>query len=337
MTMTLRSTYCAVLAVIIASKLTLPGAAQVNTLPEGVTAKKVWFYSEGVACYGRIFFPPGYSESGSRPAVVLATGWTGTAFLLEPYALRFAVRGLVAMVIDYRGWGKSGGFTTLAEPIKSDDRLRIQQTIAKVRLKRTRLIPNAQIDDIKAAISYLQGEPGVNRGRIGLWATGYAGGHVVSVAAIDPRVKVGVVQVPAIAGHGQPMTPAPMSEEVREDWIMRARTGTGMTYLANSREIGFGETQSTIDLETTRLNAEYLPFQVLGDLSDDFPLLFIVAENDEVIDNATNTYAASALISGSTQVIEIPEITHFEIYQGEPFEISVRAAADWFVKFLSEN
>ena len=332
MTVTLRSAFITVLILVIAGGLTSPAVAQIDALPEGVTAKEVWFYSEGVACYGRIFFPPGYSESGSRAAVVLANGWTGTAPLLERYAQRFAARGLVAMAIDYRGWGKSGGFATLAEPIKSDDRLRIQQTIAKVRLKRTRLIPNAQVDDIKAAISYLQGEPGVDRGRIGLWGTSYAGGHVVSIAAIDPRVKVGVAQVPAIAGHGQPMTPVPMSEEARQDWIMRARTGTGAT-----QETGFGETTITIDLETTRLAAEYRPFQALSDLPDDFPLLFIVAENDELIDNATHAHAASALITGATQVIEIPGITHFEVYRGEPFETSVRAAADWFVQFLGGN
>ena len=329
MTMTPRSVSIAVLISVIAGGLAAPAVAQIDALPEGVTSREVWFYSEGVACYGRVFFPPGYSESGSHPAVVLANGWTGTAGLLERYAPRFAARGVVAMAIDYRGWGKSGGFATLAEPIKSDDRLRIQQTIATVRLKRTRLIPSAQVDDIKAAISYLQGEPGVDRGRIGLWGTSYAGGHVVSVAAIDPRVKVGVAQVPAIAGHGQPMTPVLMSPTARQDEILRARTGRGAT-----QETGFGETTITIDLETERLREEYRPFQALGDLADDFPLLFIVAENDELIDNATHAYAASELITGPTEVIEIPGITHFEVYRGEPFETSVSAAADWFVRFL---
>jgi hypothetical protein len=33
-------------------------------------------------------------------------------------------------------------------------------------------------------------------------------------------------------------------------------------------------------------------------------------------------------------VIEIPGITHFEVYRGEAFEIGSKAAADWFVEHL---
>ena len=84
----------------------------------------------------------------------------------KPLAL--AQRGLVAVAIDYRGWGKSGAFIYLAEPVRWDDRLRFSQHTAKVRLRRGRLIPEAQVIDIRNAITYIQGEPGVDATRIGV-------------------------------------------------------------------------------------------------------------------------------------------------------------------------
>ncbi|HVR29531.1 MAG TPA: CocE/NonD family hydrolase, partial [Thermoanaerobaculia bacterium] len=198
-------------------------------LPAGVTAKVVAFWSEGVPCYARVFYPAGFlpDASDKAPGVVLANGWTGTAGTLERYAARFAEHGLVAMAIDYRGWGRSGGFVTLAEPVRTDDRLRRTQTTAKVRIRRTRLLPAKQIEDIRNAISWLQGEPGVDRDRIGLWGTSYAGGHVIAVAAMDARVKVGVAQVPAIGGRGVPEAAFALAGALREDAVRRAREGRG--------------------------------------------------------------------------------------------------------------
>jgi dienelactone hydrolase len=340
-----------------ASVLGMSQSAAAQELPPGVTASEFWFYSEGVACHGRMFYPPGYSETASLPAVVLANGWAGTARASERYAAGFAERGLVAMTFDYRGWGRSGGFATLAEPIKTDDRLRLQQTVARVRLNRHRLIPNAQVDDIKAAIAYLQGEPGVDRDRIGLWGTNYAGGYLVSVAALDPRVKAGVALAPLIAGHGQSLMPVEHAPAVRTDMVRRARTGkgatreTGVSGLPTSTEDPIdapasgpatGEAAAavveeptfTIDLETDRLVAEYRPFQSLGDVPETFPILFILAADDELINNATNAYAAADMLRGPTHVLEEPGVTHFDIHQGEPFERAVAAAADWFLLYL---
>src|SRR5829696_987317 len=79
-------------------------------LGEGVTAKEVAYYSDGIACYAKVFFPKGFSATAKTPGVVLGQGWAGTHFWTEKYAARFAERGLVAMAIDYRGWGSSDGF-----------------------------------------------------------------------------------------------------------------------------------------------------------------------------------------------------------------------------------
>ena len=80
---------------------------------------------------------------------------------MEKHAAYFAGRGLVAMTIDYRGWGRSGGFLYLAEPVRWDDRLRFSQHTAKVRIRRKRNVPDAQILDIRNAISLALEQQGV--------------------------------------------------------------------------------------------------------------------------------------------------------------------------------
>ena len=54
-------------------------------LGEGVTTKEVVYYSEGVACYAKIFYPKGYKTDAKPgiPAVVLGQGYTGTHVSIE--------------------------------------------------------------------------------------------------------------------------------------------------------------------------------------------------------------------------------------------------------------
>lgn len=306
----------------------LTDADRAYTMPVGVTAKEVTYYSEQVACYGKIFFPKGYSAEGKTPGIVLANGWCGLHDTLEKFAARFAERGMVAMAIDYRGWGRSGGFVRLAEPVRTDDRLRFHPMTAKVQIKRTRLIPEAQVEDIRNAISYLQGEPGVDRDRIGLWGTSYAGGHVITVAARDARVKAGVAQVPSIAGNGAPAAAFKPTPDMLKDAIQRARTGKDPEF-----QTGFS-IKRMVDVETQQTTAEYRPFQYVAAIPETTAILFLPAENDELINNQTNAYAASKALKGPTKVVELKGITHFEAYSGAAFETGSTAAADWFLDHL---
>jgi hypothetical protein len=63
------------------------------TLAPGVTAKEITYYSDEIPCYGKIFFPKGFSAQGKTPGVVLGQGWAGTHFSVEKYAARFAEKG----------------------------------------------------------------------------------------------------------------------------------------------------------------------------------------------------------------------------------------------------
>jgi dienelactone hydrolase len=297
-------------------------------LPEGVTRRETTYYSDDVPCYAMLFFPKGFSTSGKAPAVVLGQGWAGTHFAIEKYGARLAERGFVAMVIDYRGWGYSDGFVTFKERQNdNDDRVRVTRKKAEVVIKRTRLIPWKQVEDVRNAISYLQGEPGVDPNRIGLWASSSAGGNAIVVAAHDARVKAIVMQVPAIPGRRSSKGPYELRGRMLDDAILRARTGQGA-----EMEAGFTP-RRTVDLETSQAAAEFRPFRYLKQVGPR-PVLFIVAQHEQLFSNEDNAYAASKILDGPTKVLEIPDITHFDIFVGEPFEISANAAADWFKQYL---
>lgn len=295
------------------------------TLGDGVTSKDVTYYSDETACFAKMFYPKGFSTEGKTPGIVLAQGWTGTHVSIAKYASRFADRGLVAMAIDYRGWGKSDGFVSMIDRVATEDSTRFTETTTKIRIKRTRLLAEKQVEDIRNAISYLQGEPGVDPNRIGTWGSSYAGGHQIGVASKDLRVKAAVAQVPSIAGNGRPEGPVPMRANVLNDAIKRAREGQGGEW-----RTGFSAPRM-VDVETMQSSAEYRPFHGLKYVK--IPVLFIVAENDELIRNQTSAYAAAKLLEGS-KVIEIPGITHFEMYIGDAFEQGSNAAADWFRQHL---
>ncbi len=297
------------------------------TLADGVTTKDVTYFSDGIACYAKVFYPKGYATTGKTPGIVLGQGWTGTHYSIVKYGARFADRGLVAMVIDYRGWGLSDGFVSTAERTGGNDQTRFSRIKSEVVLKRTRLVPHKQVEDYRNAISFLQGEPGVDPDRIGVWGSSFAGGNVIVTAALDSRVKAIAAQIPAISGKGSPVGPVPLRGRLLEDAIKRARTGQGSEF-----ETGFSN-RRMVDKETNQMVAEYRPFQYLKAVGER-PVLLIVAEKEELINNQENAYAALEVLTGPKKLIEVPGITHFEMYINEAFEISSNAAASWFREHL---
>ena len=299
-------------------------------LAEGVESRDVTFYSDETACAARMFFPKGFSKEGSYPGVVVCQGWTGIADTIHKYGNRFAQRGMVAMTIDYRGWGESDGFVTMDDRVKTSDENRRTITSTKVQIKRTRLIPMKQIEDIRSAISYIQGEPGVDRERIGLWGSSYAGGHVLFVASVDPRVKAIISQVPAISGNGMTEGPVSMSEADVEDWIKRSRGGAGAEV-----RTGFSQPRD-VDVETFRKAKEYRPFQRIAHIPESVAALFLLAENEELINNELNGIAAHEQFNGPKKIVVYPEIGHFDIYIEDHFERASKEAADWLLAHLSE-
>jgi pimeloyl-ACP methyl ester carboxylesterase len=95
---------------------------------------------------------------------------------LLPFAERFAEAGLDALLFDYRRFGDSSG-----EP-------------------RQLAWPPDHRDDYTAAVAFARGLDGVDPDRIVLWGTSWSGGHVVYIAAEDPRIAAVVCHTPDLDG-----------------------------------------------------------------------------------------------------------------------------------------
>ena len=198
----------------------------------------------------------------------------------------------------------------------------------RVRIKRTDLNPFKQVDDIRAAISYVQGEPGVDPDRLGLWGSSYAGGHVLTVASHDPRVSAVVSQVTGLAGYERPEGPLPMTEAEETDAIQRARTGQGGEFKTGYSQPRF------VDLATARYAKEYRPYHRVKHIPDDVAVLILLAENEELINNERAGKAAHAALRGPKKLVVYPGIGHFDIYIEENFERAANEAAGWFRQYL---
>lgn len=141
------------------------------------TRTELTFESGGTECAAYLYRPDGGTGATPMPCVVMAHGFTATRDdRLPRFAERFAGAGLAALVFDYRHFGASGG-----EP-------------------RQLLNVRRQHDDYRAAIRTARALPGVDPDRIALWGSSFSGGHVLAVAATDPRVAAVVSQAPFVDG-----------------------------------------------------------------------------------------------------------------------------------------
>jgi dienelactone hydrolase len=132
----------------------------------------VFFPSGGVRCAADLYRPDDVTQA--LPCVVMGHGFSGTKGLARVYAERFAEAGLAVLVFDYRHFGASGG-----EPRQIVD-------------------AGKQREDYHAAVRFARSLPGIDPEQIALWGTSLSGGHVIAVAAEDPRIAAVVAQVPLI-------------------------------------------------------------------------------------------------------------------------------------------
>lgn len=116
-----------------------------------------------------------YRPEGPDPApcVVMAHGFSATRDDgLPEYAEAFRDAGFAVVVFDYRHFGASGG-----EPRQLLDITRQQQ-------------------DYRAVIEWARHRPDIDPDRIVLWGSSFSGGHVLKVAAGDPRIAAVISQAP---------------------------------------------------------------------------------------------------------------------------------------------
>ncbi len=306
-------------------------------LPEGVTTRQITFYVDGgTLLYGKLFLPKGFKASDRRPAVVVGHGINALSIGIEKYGARFAERGLVAMAIDYQSYGFSGSGSDDLKLLEADPTTDAQVLADKrlrVMVKRTNLNNAHEVDDYRAAISYLQGEPGVDPDSIGLWGSSNAGSVVIAVAAIDARAKAVVSQVagPRPAPRGPAPAPTAAQAAMVDDAIKRARTGQGAEV-----DGGFSF-KSKIDLFGNFRNRDIRAGSTLDQIAETTKILFLPAEKDELTGGAAGAQEATRYLNGrgvTAQTIVYPELTHFQAYSNTGFDVGSTLAAEWFLKYL---
>ena len=278
-------------------------------------------------------FVPDQPRSGRRvPAVAMAHGIGYVKEMyLEPFARRFAAAGIAALVFDYRGFGGSGG-----EP-------------------RQRVFPHDQMEDYRNALTWLSLQPEVDADRLGVWGTSFSGGHVIQVAAHDPRVKAVVSQTGAmdldrimrgIVGPEQfaGLQQLTVQERIRhvveggERYIpSTARPGEGFALQQDQESYDFALAASAPtwrnEVAMSSLDAimEHAPGRFI-DLVAPRPLLVILARND-VIAPPESIRKAFARAGEPKRLMEV-DGGHYAIYTGPGVDEAGQAATEWFTEHL---
>ncbi len=284
----------------------------------------VSFWSEGTRLAADIYRPEVAPATGSSPAIVLCHGWGGTKDepALKRHAETFARAGFVSLALDYRGWGESDGKVIA----KSDIPHERGEVTATVQVIRELVDPFDEFWDVRRALDYLEGEPGVDAGRIGLWGSSLGGGLVVAVAAADTRVRCVVSQVAAqdtrgVGGDGA-------DGRLRKLSIAEAR-GAADSIPQSGEMPGL---QGVPHLSKLRF---WAPLEEAERL--EVPVLLIDAENEELFDRHQNSellyrrLLATGKAPAEYQVLK--GASHYEAY-GERWQETSDLALGWFRRHL---
>lgn len=306
-------------------------APRAFTPPADIDYRKANVMSEGVRLTAELYSPK--SAAGKQlPTIIMSHGWGGTAALLRDVALDFAHAGYLVIAFDYRGWGASDSrvILTAPEPAKKDG----NKFTAEVMEIREVVDPFEQTQDIFNVIHWAMGEPQADKNRLGLWGSSYSGGHVVYVAAHDPRVKCIVSQVGAEDSRPKAQLTATFGSEADqfkisyEEATKRARG-----------EIGYPPPRARVigNLQGAPIREKLLRYAPVDDVPmiKNCAMLFVVAEKEELFDNALHAKLAFDRAREPKKYVVIPGITHYGVYTTAR-EQATKIEIEWYNEHLKK-
>ena len=287
--------------------------------PDDIAFRRENILSDGTRMVAEVFTPSKPAVE-NLPTIVMSHGWGGTAAALRPDAIVFARAGYLVVAFDYRGWGDSDSRLVLAgkKPDKQDEKL-----VAEVKEVREVVDPIDQTTDILNAINWVAGDEQCDADRIGIWGSSFAGGHVVYVAARDPRVKAFVSQVGSMDGR----------------WVLgpRLRSTTFAAGAARTRgQLEYPKPREKYgSLTGAPLVEKFIGFAPIEDIGrcEKCAKLFIIAEKEELFDNKDHAILAHNRATGVKKLVTIPGITHYGIYKEARNQAQMEAIA-WFDEHL---
>jgi len=291
--------------------------------PQEIDFRRASILSEGTRMHAELFTLK--TLAGRRlPTILMAHGWGGTAANLRSVALDFARAGYLAVAFDYRGWGESDSRLILTGPAPAErPNHRFSAEVAEVREV---VDPFDMTTDWLNAMHWLQAEPQCDRDRIGIWGSSYSGGHVVWVAARDPRVKALVSQVGSLDSRPSSHGGALDEKSAYEEGTRRSRGEIGYP-APRARVIG--------NLQGGPVREKLLLYAPVEDVekAPNCAMLFVIAEKEELFDNKDHAVKAYERAKGPKKLVTIPGITHYGVYTTARVP-ATKLAIEWFDKYL---
>ena len=289
---------------------------------------KVSFYSKGCKLTGTLFIPDDLPQGEKRAGIIFCSGFTGTRdTALLPFSRYLCKKGYIGLSLDYRGFGESEG-------------------------TKWRLIPMAEVEDVRNGITYLQQQPQVDETSIGLLGTSFGGAIAIYVAALDERVKCIVAN--ATVGNGRKWLQSLRNnsewqaflDELEEDRAKRVLTGTSKMVdwlhimvpdaqskaLAEERLKKNPDSCTELPLETGQAVIEFEPDEVVHKIAPR-PILFTVAGRDVLtpMELAKEVYDKAG---EPKRFVVVPGAAHYDTYSPPHLQIVMDEALAWFKQYM---
>ncbi|KAF1984280.1 alpha/beta-hydrolase [Aulographum hederae CBS 113979] len=155
------------------------------------------FTSQNQQIAGDLYLPqspptnPSSSSSILYPAVLTAPGFAGVKEMMIPeFCTDLAAHGIACLGFDYPGFGASSG------------------------VLRQEVNPGQQLQTFRDAVDVLATDPRVDKEKLGIWGTSFAGGHTIVIASEDERIKAAVPIIPFISAGNEGGLDIPMMTSV---------------------------------------------------------------------------------------------------------------------------
>lgn len=298
--------------------------------------KRVEFQSEGETLVGTLFRPDG--AVWPLPTVVAGGGWCYTKEIVLPHVARIVnERGVQFLGFDYQNFGESGG------------------------KRRQHLDPRLQLADYRNAVTYVQGRDDVDSDAIGAFGISYSGGHVLILAATDPRIKAVVSVVAVVDGyanmkrsHGE-LRFRDLEAAVQADVVARYEGAGGTLPMSTPTphselavwpypRVGevFNQLKDTVaplhehwsTTESAELLMNYSVYPYLPRILDQ-DVMMVVAEGDNITPWDLELDVFDRIPSRSKQLEILPSISHMSLYSDEAdTNIAANHASIWFAQKL---
>ena len=176
------------------------------------------FQSEGATLRGRLYLPE--NKSDRYPVIIMAHGYSATieGMVADRYAEVFCRGGFAVVLYDHRNLGISDG-----EP-------------------RQQLNRWTQARGYRDAIDFVFTLSQIDTSKVGLWGDSMSGDEALVVAAIDPRVKAVVAQVPACGRTMPPADPdGKLFEQIKHTFLYGNIDATPETIIGPKPVVSFDQ------------------------------------------------------------------------------------------------